>query len=633
MEGNRPRQTPADQRETTFIDLKASPATDAPRRPAADSQRRTAPQPQHRAPAPKRPGRKKKRKTGLIVALCCILCVILLAAAGTLFVLFSEPEDDGLILNNVYAAGVNLGGKSPESAKQVLHEATVNTFAKLDMTVEVHDTIIKLSPADTGAELDIEAVVKAAYEYGRTGSRAERQAARDKSLTTSHTISILPYLNLDTDYIQEQVDELGALYSSTLSQPSHRLEGTRPDLNMDREQIDTEVVYQTLYITMGTAEYGLDVDLLYDRILDAYNTNIFHVVGEMTMVSPEALDIEALHAQFCIAPVDAVLNSETYEVTPEIYGYGFYIDELRQLVSEATYGETVKVDLTFISPKIKEADILDGLFEAIIASYSAPASIDKDLIINLKLACRALDDFVLDPDEEFSFNALVGMPTEESGYKPVLTYVGKSKTEMIGGGISQIASSLYYCALMADLQITERSNHAYAPSFIEPGFDAEVLYGQKDLKFVNTTGRPIRIEARVTEAGALQIDFWGAINDERTVDVVYETVNTYKPSTLYTVMLKDNPDGYEEGDVLIPGATGYDIITYKIYYPTGTEEVTPPPAEGEDSENGENRTAGEKILVALSHYDKQDKVIVTFTAPEKPVDPPETTVPAETEDN
>ena len=92
-------------------------------------------------------------------------------------------------------------------------------------------------------------------------------------------------------------------------------------------------------------------------------------------------------------------------------------------------------------------------------------------------------------------------------------------------------------------------------------------------------------------------------------------------------------DGYEEGDVLIPGATGYDIITYKIYYPTGTEEVTPPPAEGEDSGNGENRTAGEKILVALSHYDKQDKVIVTFTAPEKPVDPPATTVPAETEDN
>ena len=124
MEGNRPRQTPADQRETTFIDLKASPATDAPRRPTADSQRRTAPQTQHRAPAPKRPGRKKKRKTGLIVALCCILCVILLAAAGTLFVLFSEPEDDGLILNNVYAAGVNLGGKSPESAKQVLHEAS-----------------------------------------------------------------------------------------------------------------------------------------------------------------------------------------------------------------------------------------------------------------------------------------------------------------------------------------------------------------------------------------------------------------------------------------------------------------------------------------------------------------------------
>ncbi len=560
--------------------------------------------------------------------------MILLAVGGTMFFLMSEPKDDGLILNNVYAAGVNLGGKSPESAKQVLKEATVNTFTQLDMTVEVRDTIIKLSPAETGAELDIEAVVQKAYEYGRTGSRAERQAARDKSLTSSYTISIIPYLNLDTDYIQEQVDDLGALYSSTLSQPNYRLEGNRPDLNMDRELIDTEMVYQTLYITLGTPEYGLDVDALYDRILDSYNTNIFHVVGEMTMVSPEALDVEALHAQFCTSPVDAVLNSETYEVTPEIYGYGFYIDELRQQISEAAYGETIQVDLTFISPKIKEADILDGLFEAIIATYSAPASIDKDLIINLKLACRALDDIVLDPDEEFSFNTLVGMPTEEAGYKPVMTYVGKSKTELIGGGLSQIASSLYYCALMADLQVTERFNHAYAPSFIEPGFDAEVQYGQKDLKFVNTTGRPIRIEARVTEAGALQIDFWGAINDEYTVDVVYETVNTYKPSTLHALMLKDNPDGYKEGDVLIPGATGYDIITSKIYYPKNVEENTPPTGDGSgeenEEENGENRADNEKILVALSHYDKQDKVIVTFKAPQKPAEPPATTEPVET---
>ena len=277
MEGNRSRQKPVDQRETTFIDLKESAPKDATQRIYVDSQQsparrtsaaqppRTGAQPQRKAPASsQKPPVKKKKKTNTvtIVILCLIALVLLAASIAVLAITFAEPEDDGLILNNVYVAGVNLGGKSPESAKQILLEETVNTFSKLDMVVEVHDTLIRLSPDKTGASLDIEAAVQAAYNYGRTGTRAENQLAKDKSLTSSYTISIIPYLNLDTDYIQDQVDELGYLYSSVLSQPSYKVEGERPDLNMDRSEINTDIVYQTLTITLGTAEYGLDVDYI-----------------------------------------------------------------------------------------------------------------------------------------------------------------------------------------------------------------------------------------------------------------------------------------------------------------------------------------------------------------------------------
>lgn len=615
---------PSDATQRVKIDPETKPA---PRRTNTPPQRRTAPQetPSRRrtASVSARNGKKQTEKKGLaalfanqkmtVIILSVIAVVMLVSLVVTILVMTASPKDDGLILNNVYAAGVNLGGKTPEQAKAILREATSNTYTKLDMVVEVHDSEVILSPSKTGAKLDVDAVVEEAYNYGRVGSRAEQQNAKNQALTSSHVISVIPYLNLDEEYIQDAVDDLGSKYVSTFSDPSYRIEGTRPDLNTAPENIDLNHVHQTLYITLGTPEYGLDTDKLYDQIMEAYNTNLFQVVGEISVVAPEALDLDALYAQYCVKPVDAVLNETTYEVTAETYGYGFQLEDVRSLVEKAGYGDEIKVSMCFLRPQITAEELKDGLFETQLAFLSTPSSVDKDWNINLKLACRAIDGLILKADEVFIFNDVVGMPTAAKGYKEVSIYVGKDVQEVLGGGISQIASSLYYCALKSDLEILDRSNHTYVPSFTDGGLDAEVSYGNTDLSFKNTTGRPIRIEAEVTDAGVLQVSIWGTGNEEYSVEIVYETVNTFKPATLTSIMLKDNPDGYKDGDVLVQPITGYDICTYRVYHYADTAK--------EDL----------KQLVAVSHYDKLDKVVVKIqTTPiVPPTDPTETTDPSD----
>lgn len=642
MEDNR---RPSQERETAFINRNERDAASRRTTPPADATQRvrvdgTTP-PARRTPAPGQPAPRpaasqaqrratahapQKKKFDLrrlfndkvtLITLCSIAAVLLIAVIITLCVMFATPSDDGLILSNVYVAGVNVGGKTPEEAKLAIQEATKDTYTKLDMTIEVHDTTIILSPADTGAKLDVNAAVEAAYNYGRTGTRAERQKAKNQAATTSYTLPITNYLNLDVKYIQQQVDNLGSKYSSTLSQPKYRLDGSRPDLEMDPEEINTDTVYQTLYITLGTAEYGLDTEKLYDQIMEAYNTNLFQVVGEMTMVSPETLDLEALYAELCVAPVDALLDEKTYEVTPETYGYGFHIDEVRELLSNADYGDEIKVDMTFISPKVTEKMLTDGLFEKIIATYTVPGTDDKDLIVNLKLACREFpkDGLILKVDEEFSFNDLVGQLTESKDYREVDDITGKP---VMGGGVSRISSALYYCALTADMEILERFSHTYAPDFIELGLDADIDYGTKDLAFQNTTGRPVRIEIDLSDDGSLKVDIWGTVNQERTVEILYETVNTYKGATLTSTMMKDNPGNYKAGDVLQEPITGYDVCTYRIYRYTG--------------ENASDEPV--KDLIAVSSYAKQDKVVVAIQKdpePTKPTQPDDTTKPSGSE--
>lgn len=554
-----------------------------------------------------------------------IAAVLLIAIIATCAIMFSSTEDDGLILNNVYAAGVNLGGKTPEEAKAMLQEAVGNTYSKLDMVVEVHDSRITLKPADTGARLDIDAVVEAAYNYGRTGSRAERQKAKAQSLTSSYAISVIPYLNLDTDYIHDAVDELGNKYSSTLSQPQYQVKGERPNLNIEPSQIDLETVYQKLVITIGTPEYSLHTGKLYEQILEAYNTNLFEVVGEISVRTPDKLDLDTLYQELCVAPVDAVLDEFTYEVTAEKYGFGFKLEDARPLLENAEYGKIVEIPMSFLAPDLTEEALTDGLFETILAIHKTPLPAEKEIEINIKLACRTIKGqrggLILRAGEEFSFNEIIGMPLESDGYKPASIYVGTAVQEVVGGGISQVSSTLYYCALMADLEILERSSHSYAPSFIETGLDADVLYGEKDLVFKNTTGRPVRIEADVTDDGQMEIRIWGTANKDYSVEIIYETSETYEPETLINTMIPDNPDGYVDGDILVQPITGYDVCTYKTY------RYTDPSIQPV------------KKLIAKTHYDKLDKVVIEIqdhatsdptepTAPSDPTDPSEPANPS-----
>ena len=553
-----------------------------------------------------------------MIVLIVVAAILLLAIIITLAVIFSKPEDDGLILNNVFAAGVDLSGMTPEQAKNALRDATDGTYTRLDMTVNVLNETILLSPADTGARLDVDAVVEAAYNYGRTGSKTDQLKDKNQALMSSYNVPIIEHLNLNTKYIQQTLSELGERYSTTLTQPSITVSGERPSLS--QTEYDTSVVHQTLTIFMGTAEYGLSTDDLYDQILDAYSSNLFQVTAECSVLAPDGVDVDALYETYCSEPVDAEIDDK-FNTTPEVYGYGFDLEEVRAQITAASYGTTLEIPLCFIKPNITEEDLSGNLFQDILGTATTTISGSADLKINLTQACKDLNGLVLKSGDIFSFNGIIGQPTTRNGYRQVQIMVDKELQKVVGGGISQVASTLYYAAIKADLTVVERYNHAYAPAFIEPGLDADIAYGTKNLRFTNTTDQPIRIEAAV-EGDKVTITLWGTNTNDYTVNITNKTVYTYEPIDLVQTMAKDNPGGYLSGDILVEGIVGYDIITYKTYrYADGTEST-------------------QEYEVGQSHYEKRNQVVVEIekeiepdpTVPDDTTDPSEGTEPGGTTD-
>lgn len=565
-------------------------STDRPQRPKAPGPRPNS------AERRKATAEKKKKEKILLITLCSVAAVLLIAAIIGIFSLVgSNSPKDGLIQQKVFAAGIDLGGMTTEQAKAALHQATDNTFSKLDMTVKVLDSQILLSPTATGAKLNVDAVVEAAYNYGRNGGQAQ----------ASYTVNILPYLSLDTNYIQNQIKELGKQYSTTKKQTTHSVEGNRPNLSVD--QINTSTVHQTLTINMGTAEYSLNIDKLYQQVLDAYNINLFEVVGTCAEDAPDPVNLDELFALYCIEAVNAEIDPETLQITPEQYGYGVTKEELRTRIESAKYGETITLELRYIKPDITADFYSKEMFQDTLSTYSTLSGGNAAWNANLKLLCDLLNGTIVKSGDEFSFNQLVGEPTIKDGYFAVNTYVGKSYREVVGGGVSQVASTLYNCVLMADMEVLERHTHSYAPGFVSPGFDAEVYYGQLDFRFRNNTEQPIRIDATLV-GNKVTITLIGTDKRDYTVEITYKVDKIKDASTVYNIMSKDNPGGHKDGDVLVQPITGYDVSTYIRKYSKDTGMLI--------SEN----------LITTSAYSKLDKVVVKIDVP--PTEPP-TEVPTE----
>lgn len=126
---------------------------------------------------------------------------------------------------------------------------------------------------------------------------------------------------------------------------------------------------------------------------------------------------------------------------------------------------------------------------------------------NVALACRKIDGTVLYPEDEFSFNDIVGARTVENGFKSAYIIKDGEFVEGIGGGVCQVSSTLYNCALLANLTITCVRAHSLPVSYVAPSFDAMVSTAS-DLRFVNTLSSPVTIKM-VADGKYLKAEMYG----------------------------------------------------------------------------------------------------------------------------
>ena len=238
-----------------------------------------------------------------------------------------------------------------------------------------------------------------------------------------------------------------------------------------------------------------------------------------------------------VAPRDASIIRENgaFQVTPSVTGRIVDIGATEEAMNQAMTAENLEEPLKITAvvavqePAVKTEDLetIQDVLGTFTTDFSSSGSARST---NLAVGAAKINGRVVMPGQTLSGYECLQPFTRENGYKSAAAYENGQVVDSIGGGVCQIATTLYNTALQAELEITQRQNHSMIVTYVKPSMDAAIAGTYKDIKITNNYSTPIYVEG-YTENKKLTFTIYGKETRpaNRTVEYVSETLGTTSP--------------------------------------------------------------------------------------------------------
>ncbi len=231
-----------------------------------------------------------------------------------------------------------------------------------------------------------------------------------------------------------------------------------------------------------------------------------------------------------------VREGRVVRVAREQVGLDVDEEELRRRLRAAWLDpirREVPVPVRRLTPRLTAASVQAGGYSYLLGSFTTqfdPKQAGR--VHNIRLAASALNGWVIQPGQEFSFNQVVGPRVPENGYQEAPVIIDGRFVPGIGGGVSQVATTLFNAALLAGLAIVERHEHALPVWYVALGRDATVWDGLLDLRLRNDTPGPVLVVTEVGEA-SLTVSLFGRARPPYQVEIETEVFVKEPVRTVY----------------------------------------------------------------------------------------------------
>ncbi len=496
---------------------------------------------------------RKKKKTGRKLGI--VLTVLLIAVLVLGVYLYGGTLQNGqTIYPNVYVAGVNVGGMRQREARSAVDEAVTATYAAETLRVMLPDRTLSFDPTQTKVALDSDEAVAAAMAYGREGNCFTAVLDYIRSKSGRYDIDVETSMNLDTDYIRNLIDQTAREVA----------------LDAKSSSVDYNEAAGTLTVQVGTPAVSLDADGLYEAVCNAYATGNMEPFSWDYIETPvDALNLNAYYNSLCTEAKDAYYDEDSHTIVESVTGYGFDLETAQQQLENVAAGSQIILRMEYVEPEVTKEQLTNQMFGTKLQSRSSPYNAAQTgRTKNLELACEAINGTILNPGEVFSFNGIVGERTEDKGYQEATVFAdGGANSDELGGGVCQVASTIYLSTLYLNLEQVHREPHMYRVTYVPEGMDATVYWGSIDYQFKNTLDFPIKIQANI-DGGNVNITFWGAEELDYYVEMTSTVLTTFSEPE-EEVLDETKPVGFREQTQT--AYTGANVEAYqKVYDKSGS---------------------------------------------------------------
>ena len=484
---------------------------------------------------------KEHNKPIWIVLITIAILIILVALFSTIFAVINMKSDK--VLKGITINEIDISELTKEQAIEKLNNIYgTRAEQQIYLTHGEYETSVTYEALEV--KYQIQDAVNEAYNIGRSGNVIQNNFEILKTWKQGKNIKL--NITLDTDMINQIGQNINNSIDDAVVQPSYYV-----------EKADAQLI-----ITAGKKGVKVDEEQLLADIYKVLNEESEEEKIEIPMSedNPDQIDINKIHEEVYKEVKDAYYTSNPFTVYPEEEGIDFDVEQANTIIAEEKEEYIIPLKITKPSKTVK--DIGTEAFPDLLATFSTKYNAgNAGRTTNLRLAANKINGTVLLPNEEFSYNAVVGERTISAGYKMAATYSNGAVVDGLGGGICQISSTLYDAVVMANLKITTRRNHQFVTSYVPAGKDATVVWGSQDFKFVNSRKYPVRITATV-QGGVATVQVWG-IKEEVEYDISIETkkIATIAPTTQY---VQDPSLASGQQKVVQAGSDGRKVEAYKV---------------------------------------------------------------------
>ena len=484
-------------------------------------------------------GRKKKSSKAGWIALGVVAALLVGGVAG--LGIYANGYDR--VFPGVMLGEQSLAGRTQEELAAYLSSDDLLS-GQVSVTADGED-LGRRTQEELGAYIDSDKLADAAWSVGREegalGWFQNGWAMLTGTLGARARTDIVIYY--DDDILRTEVEKMAAAFDREASDSTYELtrDGIYATKAIDGRTLDQAGLIRSIVALEGApGDIQADWESSLGRGLD------------MNVIALE-LNAEASSARYDIELGKVVDGAVGVDLDPQA---------AQAALEAADPGETIRLPAQVVYPDMTAEELEAVLFRDELGTATTKISGTAARRNNVRLAGEAVNGLILNDGDVFDFNAVVGRRTVEKGYGTAPAYVNGETVESLGGGICQTSSTIYYAALLSNLEIVERYAHRYVVTYMPLGMDATVSWGGPEFRFRNDTGYPLRIDV-ACDNSEITVTMVGTKTDDTYVQMTYEQLSTTGYETVY-----EETDELDWGTQQVKQTpyTGRKVISYRNVY-------------------------------------------------------------------